>query len=232
MNRVLAALAASCLLALLVLGAALGAPGAGAAAADPGPGPPTAPNGSGQIPGPGGGSPSPSPSSGHGGHGGSGGSTPTPTPTPTPTGPPVVPADPAVGAPKLGIDPRVAHVGDRVAVTAGRFTPGELVHVVVYPERIVVSDFQADTSGVLFGRFSVDRRLGIGAHTVEAIGWQSGHVANGSLLVVSGQAAAGGIPTPIVWAIVAGVLAIVGALALIGVLNGWFAAILGAKLTT
>lgn len=160
-------------------------------------------------------SPSPQPSSG--GSGGQGGGAPTTPPT-EPTAPPV-PGSPTAEARGLRVEPDRIEAGATVVATGTGFTPGEQVQFVLYSDPVVIGSYPAAFDGSIQVEIGTPDDLRLGIHTVEATGWVSERVANDTLLVVSASGTGSTLFPWIVWTIVGSALA----LALIGVMRGWFA---------
>jgi len=124
-------------------------------------------------------------------HGGSPSSTGAGTELPTDAfGAPIPPAEPTKNASGLLVDHESLSVKEWLIVTGTGYTPGENVQFVLYPGAIVIGSVVADADGSAKARFHIPDGMRLGAHTVEATGWVSKHVANVEFTVVSVTAAA------------------------------------------
>jgi hypothetical protein len=154
------------------------------------------------TPAPGGSTPGGSGAGGSGsgaGGSGSGGAAGTPTAPAGATGDvvaPTPPATPSENASKLELDPERISVREWMTATGTGYNAGENVQFVLYPGAEVIGSFVADVTGKVTARFRIPEETRSGSHVLEATGWASKKVSNGTFTVVT---AAGAGTIPILW---------------------------------
>ncbi|TFD53461.1 hypothetical protein E3T55_05465 [Cryobacterium frigoriphilum] len=134
-------------------------------------------------------------------------------------------ASPTEDAVALTLDTNRVAPGGTITVSAGGYTAGEEIRVVLYSEPVVLGSATADAAGAFTATFTLPADLRTGTHTIEATGLTSGVVTNATVIVVGTAGASGGslASTGQLWWIALGV----GALGMIGVFliggfRGWW----------
>lgn len=137
---------------------------------------------------------------GGGSNPGGDGSNPGSTPVKNPDGSPIAPASPGEPASGLTLDHETIEAKQFMIATGTGYSPGEKIQVVLYPGAIVIGSYAADASGAFEARFRIPEDTATGIHTIEATGWDSGHVTNKEFTVTSPAFAAG---VPVLWWVLA-----------------------------
>lgn len=176
--------------------------------------------------------PSPSPSTGGGGHGGGGGGggaggggtggggTTPPACMPTTTTP-KLDAGPTSGAGTLRVRPGHAAQGSDVVVTGDGFQPGEKVVLALYSSPVKLGVFTVRSTGQVYAQVTIPRRTQLGAHTIQATGFQDCKVSAAQVEIVSPSGPGHSNFPWMAWVVAGGGVGIAGVCVFLAFLFGW-----------